>query len=87
MGGTFSAAIGRGITREQVLKSTEKPRETMNLMFNKMLSTLTPEDFLKLGRAQTCSQFVFMMADSLHQIFDDLRIRPKKDKAVGEAVG
>ena len=83
MGGTISSTLGRGVTREQLLRSSEKPREFMNQIFNTMLTKLTPEDFLKLGKAQTCSSFVFMMADSLHQMFDDLRIRPTKAKDTG----
>jgi hypothetical protein len=82
MGGALSST-GGSITREQLLKSTGQPRQTLNIMFKKMLEKLTPEDFLKLQRTQTCSTFVFMMADSIHQIFDDLRIRPAKDKDTG----
>lgn len=84
MGGTLSSAIGSSsVTREQLLRSSQKPRDFMNQLFNTMISKLTPEDFLKLGRAQTCSSFVFMMADSLHKMFDDLRIRPMKGKDTG----
>lgn len=66
------------ITREQLLRSTANNREFLNNLFKIMMEKLTPEDVLKLGRSQTCTNFVFMMADSIGQLFDDLRIRPSR---------
>ncbi len=66
------------ITREQLLRSTANNREFINNLFKIMMEKLTPEDVLKLGRSQTCTNFVFMMADSIGQLFDDLRIRPSR---------
>jgi hypothetical protein len=72
-----------GITREQLLKSTERPRDFTNKLFQIMLSKLTPEDFLKLSNPSKCKEYVFMMADSINRLFEDLRIRPKKLKDSG----
>lgn len=69
---------GPSITREQLLRSTENNRTFLNNLFKIMLEKITPEDVLKLGRSQTCSTFVFMMADSIGKLFDDLRIRPTR---------
>lgn len=66
------------ITREQLLRSTSSNREFINNLFKIMMEKLTPEDVLKLGRSQSCTNFVFMMADSIGQLFDDLRIRPSR---------
>lgn len=66
------------ITREQLLRSTANNREFLNSLFKIMMEKLTPEDVLKLGRSQSCTNFVFMMADSIGQLFDDLRIRPSR---------
>jgi hypothetical protein len=83
MGGTFSST-GRGsITREQLLRSTTNSRDFTNKLFNVMLEKLTPADFLALGNPNKCSTFVFMMADSIHNLFRDLRIRPKRDRDSG----
>ena len=76
---------GVGITRTDLLRSTENPRDFTNKLFQVMISKtgLTPEDFLKLGRSQTCKQFVFLMANSISQLFRELQIRPKQDKDSG----
>jgi hypothetical protein len=80
MGG---AASKPRITRSQLLAATQDNRDFINKLFNAMMSELTPEDFLKLGRSQQCSQFVFMMADSIGSLFESIRVRPKKDKDTG----
>jgi len=81
MGGTVSTA--RGVTREQLLQSTQSSRDFISKLFQVMITKLTPEDFMKLSKSQTCSSFVFLMADSIGKIFDDLRIRPKRDRDSG----
>jgi hypothetical protein len=43
-----------------------------------MITKLTPEDFLKLGNPRMCNSYIFMMADSIGKLFDDLRIRPRR---------
>jgi hypothetical protein len=73
----------QGISREALLKSTQNNRDFLNKLFQVMLQKLTPEDVLRLGKAQTCSSYVFLMADSMHKLFDDLRIRPKRDRDSG----
>jgi hypothetical protein len=85
MGGTTSRPSG-GITREQLLKSTESSRDFTNKLFQLMIAKLTPEDFLKLGNPKTCSSYIFMMADSIGHIFKDLRIRPAQKGDSGVVV-
>ena len=48
-----------------------------------MLAKITPEDLMKLSKSQMCSSYVFLMADSIGKLFEDLRIRPKKDRDSG----
>ena len=79
----LGASRPAAITREALLRSTQNNRDFINKLFNVMMSKITPEDLLKLGRSQTCSQYVFFMAESLHRLFDDLRIRPAKDPKSG----
>jgi len=81
MGGTVSTT--RPVTREQLLQSTQSSRDFVSKLFQVMITKLTPEDFMKLSKSQTCSSFVFLMADSIGKIFDDLRIRPKRDHDSG----
>lgn len=83
MGAGASQFTGSRITRQQLLTSTQTSRDFMNKLFQAMLKDLTPEDFMKLGKTQTCSSFVFLMADSIDKLFLDLRIRPSKDKRSG----
>lgn len=83
MGGAFGKPGGGSITRQQLLASTQNNREFINKLFQLMLTKLTPEDILKLGKAQTCSTYVFFMAHSMGKLFEDLRIRPKKDRDTG----
>lgn len=80
MGGTITKPR---IGREQLLKSTSNSREFINKLFQVMISKITPEDLLKLGKPQTCNQFVFLMSDNLKQIFDSLQIAPRRDKTTG----
>jgi hypothetical protein len=72
-----------GITRQQLLASTQNSRDFTNKLFQLMISKITPEDVLKLGKSQTCSSFVFMMADSIQNMFQSLRIRPRRDRNTG----
>ena len=76
MGGFVSKPSA--ITREGLLRSTQNSRDFTNKLFQVMMSKLTPEDILKLGKTQTCSSYVFLMADGIQKLFDDLRIRPKR---------
>ena len=78
-----SASIARGLTRQELLQSTAKPREFTNKLFQVLLTKLTPEDFLKLANPKECSTFIFTMANGISKIFDDLMIRPTKDPRTG----
>jgi hypothetical protein len=80
MGGTLAKPR---LSREQLLKSTANSREFINKLFQVMIAQITPEDFLKLGKSQTCNQFIFLMADNLKQIFSSLQIAPRRDKTSG----
>jgi hypothetical protein len=82
MGSTFSKTTPR-ITRDQLLKSTTNSRDFTNKLFQVMVSHLTPEDFLKLSRTQSCNTYIFMMADTIKDIFDKLQIRPRQSKDTG----
>ena len=90
MGFAFSKpsgiVAGPVITREQLLKSTENNRDFTNKLFQLMISKLTPEDFLKLGNPSTCNSYIFMMAESIKNIFKDLRIRPSRKGDSGVVV-
>jgi hypothetical protein len=81
MGG--AVAKPSGLTREKLLQSTANSRDFTNKLFQVMISKLTPEDFLKLARPQTCGTFVFMMAESIGNLFQSLRIRPRRDRDSG----
>lgn len=76
MGGALTRPSG--VSRDALLRSTQNSRDFTNKLFQVMMSKITPEDILKLGKTQTCSSYVFMMADSIQKLFDDLRIRPKR---------
>lgn len=77
MGGAFGKLTPslRSITREDLLRSTNNNRDFMNKLFQVMLERITPEDYLKLGKSQSCSAFVFLMADTIQRTFRDLRIK------------
>ena len=82
--GLGSSRLGAGsLTRTELLKSTESGRDFVNNLFQVMLSKLTPEDFLKLSKTTSCSTFVFVMADSIGKLFQDLRVRPMRGKDSG----
>ena len=77
------SSTSRGLTRQQLLKSTQQPRDFMNSLFQQMIDKLTPVDFLKLGNPKECNQYVFTMAGAIQNLFEDLQIRPRKDKDSG----
>jgi hypothetical protein len=81
--GSGSSKPAGGITRQQLLASTQNSRDFTNKLFQLMITKITPEDVLKLGKSQTCSSFVFMMADSIQNMFQSLRIRPRRDRSTG----
>jgi hypothetical protein len=85
MGNTVSNSIGFGgrITRQQLLDSTRDNREFTNKIFKIMIDKITPLDILELSDSGKCSKYVFLMAQSIGKIFDDLRIMPKKDAVTG----
>lgn len=85
MGNTVSNSIGFGgrITRQQLLDSTKDNREFTNKIFKIMIDKITPLDILELSDSGKCSKYVFLMAQSIGKIFDDLRIMPKKDTTTG----
>jgi hypothetical protein len=78
LAGATGLSPGQTMTRQQLLAKTQGSREYINLLFNQMIAKLTPEDYLKLGNPQTCSKFIFMMAESLQKHFIALRIRPAR---------
>lgn len=82
MGGSSSRPTG-GLSRQDMLKVTHSSRDFMNLLFQQMITKLTPEDYLKLANPKECQQYVFTMADAISKLFDDLRIRPKREKDSG----
>ncbi len=83
MGLGGSTLAGSSVTRNELLKATQSNRDFMNTLFQAMITKLTPEDFLKLSKTASCSTFVFVMADAIGSIFQDLRIRPKIGKDTG----
>jgi hypothetical protein len=82
MGNLVSSGTG-SITRQQLLDSTRDNREFTNKIFKVMLDKITPTDILELSDSGKCSKYVFLMAQSIGKIFDDLRIVPKKDSTTG----
>lgn len=78
-----SVSVARGLSRQELLQSTANPREFTNKLFQVLLTKLTPEDFLKLANPKECSTFIFTMANAISKVFDDLMIRPTKDKRSG----
>lgn len=46
-----------------------------------MIQGITPEDFLKLGNPATCKQYIFTMANAIYRLFEELQIRPTKDRS------
>jgi hypothetical protein len=82
MGAGISQAAS-SITRQQLLASTTNGRDHINKLFLLMLSRLTPEDLLKLNKSQTCSSYVFLMANSLGRVFQDLQVRPRTKTDTG----
>ena len=83
MGGTFSRAVGGPVTRQQLLDATKDNRQFVQKLFQAMTAQLTQEDLLKLGDQRTCNKYVFLMADTIQKLFDQLKIRPGRDKASG----
>jgi len=82
MGNLVSSGVGK-ITRQQLLDSTRDNRDFTNKIFKVMLDKITPTDILELSDSAKCSKYVFLMAQSIGKIFDDLRILPKKDSTTG----
>ena len=81
--GASASIAARGMSRQELLKSTANPREFTNKLFQVLLTKLTPEDFLKLANPKECSTFIFTMANAISKVFDDLMIRPTKDPRSG----
>lgn len=83
MGAFSSKGPGQAITRQQLLEKSTNNRAFVNTLFQVLLKQVTPEDYLKLANPTQCSQFVFLLADSIRSMFHDLRIHPKQDKRSG----
>ena len=83
MGGTFSRAVGGPVTRQQLLDATKDNRQFVQKLFQAMTAQLTQEDLLKLGDQRTCNKYVFLMADTIQKLFDQLKIQPGRDKTSG----
>jgi hypothetical protein len=81
--GAGASKAASSITRQQLLASTTNGRDHINKLFLLMLSRLTPEDLLKLNKSQTCSSYVFLMANSLGRVFQDLQVRPRTKTDTG----
>ena len=81
--GAGASKAASSITRQQLLASTTNGRDHINKLFLLMLSKLTPEDLLKLNKSQTCSSYVFLMANSIGHIFQDLQVRPRTKTDTG----
>jgi hypothetical protein len=81
--GAGATKAASSITRQQLLASTTNGRDHINKLFLLMLSKLTPEDLLKLNKSQTCSSYVFLMANSIGHIFQDLQVRPRTKTDTG----
>ena len=71
------------VSRNEILRTTQSSRDFMNLLFQQMITQITPEDYLRLGNPKQCQAYVFTMADTISKLFDDLRIRPKRAKDSG----
>jgi len=81
--GAGATKAASSITRQQLLASTTKGRDHIYKLFLLMLSKLTPEDLLKLNKSQSCSSYVFLMANSIGHIFQDLQVRPRTKTDTG----
>jgi hypothetical protein len=81
--GAGATKAASSITRQQLLASTTNGRDHINKLFLLMLSKLTPEDLLKLNKSQSCSSYVFLMANSIGHIFQDLQVRPRTKTDTG----
>lgn len=74
------------VTREQLLRNSNNPRQMINSMYNIMISKITPADILKLANSKECSAYVFAMAETLDGLFKELKIQPRQDKSSGVIV-
>lgn len=84
MGNFFSGGTsisGSAITRSDLLKATSNNRDFTNKLFNAMISKITPIEILSLSNPATCSKYVFLMANSIEKIFEDLKIKPGRDSS------
>ena len=84
MGAGASTATGSlgsiGLTRSDILKSTDTPRLLINKLFSFFADKFAQKDLLALGNPTRCSEYIFVMADALDRLFYELRIVPGKDK-------
>jgi hypothetical protein len=46
-----------------------------------MISKITPSEILSLSNPSVCSKYVFLMANSIEKIFEDLKIKPGRDSS------
>ena len=53
--------------RFKLLRDTQSNNRFMNILFQRMIHELTPEDFLKLGNPKKCSEYIFLMGNSFNK--------------------
>ena len=80
MGAGQSTGSSFGLTRVDVLKSTEQPRVLINRLFNFFIDNFAQKDMVALANPTRCSEYIFVMADALDRLFYELRLEPGKDK-------
>ena len=83
MGGAFSSAVGGPVTRQQLLDATKNNRDFVQKLFQALTTQLTQEDLLKLGDQRMCNKYVFLMADTIQKLFEQLKIKPSREKSTG----
>ena len=81
MGGGASKGIpASGVSREQLLKSTQPMRTLMDAALQLMLSELAPADLMALGDSGKCSEYAVATGDAFESYFKSIRVEPLIDK-------
>jgi hypothetical protein len=78
--GQSKTSFSGQLSRADLLKATNDTRGFMNFLFRFFIEQIAQKDILALGNPKSCSEYVFVMADALQRLFDEVRIRPGKDK-------
>lgn len=69
-----------GVSREQLLKSTQPMRILMDAALQLMLSELAPADLMALGDSGKCAEYAVATGDAFESYFKSLRVVPMMDK-------